>query len=603
MAERSAANGSGVSWVRSGDQNLATIRVLPLPAGPADAANPTLTEALALLRTRWAAETEGVLKGNYSFWLGSGISRERYPDLNELIGRLLDKLQAGVDALIPNCPYRLALEAVLQLTAYKGVDVTRPPSEWPNLAEIIAQLHDKYSKAFDVELRVAGVAKELFWDVLKLQDVYGDRSVPPDAEHKLLALLIAEDIVSEMVTTNWDPLIEVASEACRLGAQVRIVARNEDLALSRGTWARLLKVHGCASKARDDPGTYKEFLVVTETHIRAWTDSTLKQPFRELVHTILRDRFAFFIGLSGQDGNLVAACIAASVGKDGFPADQSRVLFTETRITAPQRGILQAIYSDYADRADAVDERAALPLYAKPLLGSVYLLALERKISILLQAAPVGFTPVHQSVVTRAVERVEALLCGRFDTVADPGARWRQLADEVPSALSRFLSIYRRQETQTAPEAYVPISNQNPSKMATNPMLSEHGLPRLLLAVALFVEGQSRALWTVKTCTSGGENGQLEVEMGGRSVRVFFINHNRGLAGLMKRGFIDGDTRQAVVVYPSEKEPLTPRQGSPERPMPGGLVGNQLDIWLDDIVDEGQTLDELMKELQRKLAA
>jgi len=34
--------------------------------------------------------------------------------------------------------------------------------------------------------------KDLFWDVLKLQEVYGDPRVPPGAEHRLLALLIEE---------------------------------------------------------------------------------------------------------------------------------------------------------------------------------------------------------------------------------------------------------------------------------------------------------------------------------------------------------------------------------------------------------------------------
>jgi len=219
----------------------------------------TLTEALTLLRTHWATETDGVINGKYSFWLGSGISRERYPDLDELIRRLLNGLQAGVDPSNSHCPYRRALETTLELTTAKAVDTTRPPVEWPNLADITAQLHDKYSKALDVELRTDGGAKELFWDVLKLQDLYGDPSVPPDAEHRFLALLIEEGIASDLVTTNWDPLIELASEKCRPGAvpTIRIVARGEEVAGSHDAGARLLKIHGCARKALQDPGTYQ----------------------------------------------------------------------------------------------------------------------------------------------------------------------------------------------------------------------------------------------------------------------------------------------------------------------------------------------------------
>jgi NAD-dependent SIR2 family protein deacetylase len=91
--------------------------------------------------------------------------------------------------------------------------------------------------------------------VLKLQDIYGDTSVQPDAEHRFLALLIAEDIVTELVTTNWDPLIELAGGACSSGAvhTIRIVARNEEVSGSHDAGARLLKIHGCARKALRDP--------------------------------------------------------------------------------------------------------------------------------------------------------------------------------------------------------------------------------------------------------------------------------------------------------------------------------------------------------------
>jgi hypothetical protein len=571
------------------------------------AANATLTEALALLRDRWANETEGLLNGRYSFWLGSGISRERYPDLYELIDRLLNNLQAGVDPLNAHCPYSRALKAVLDLTTAGPVDITKPPVEWPDIKVIIEQLRDRYSKALDVELRIGGSAKELFWDVLKLQELYGDASVPPDAEHKFLALLIAEGIATDLVTTNWDPLIEFASDACSPDAAptMRIVARNEEVAGSRDLGARLVKVHGCARKALGDPGTFKGFLVVTETHINEFTTIELKRPFRELVQTILREKPALFIGLSGQDHDLQEACIAASLGRTSFPVGQSQVLFAAARITAAHHGILKAIYRQgYADHAEEIDKRAALPLNAKPLLGSLYVLGLEGKISALLRAAPVDFTAVHRTLVERAIERLEALLCERYDAIADPNARWRQLADEVPSTVGRFLSIYRRQETPVAPGAYEPFSSQSPSQMAIDPAVAESVLPRLFLAIALFVEGESRLLWEAKPGTAGGENGQLTVEIDGRSVRVFLINGSgTGLVRLMRHGFIDGDARRAVVVYPSESEPRVARRGSPRRPMPGGPVADRLEIWLGDLVDEGQTLDELVKEFQRKLAA
>jgi len=574
--------------------------------GPADA---TLTESLTLLRTNWASEVEGVLNGRYAFWLGSGISRERYPDLPNLLAMLLCKLQAGIDHSKPACPYRQALRDVLELTSLRDVDISRPPAEWPDLPDIIKQLQPKYSEALDVELRVNGTARELFWDLLELQQVYGDPSVPPDAEHKFLAVLIEEAIIAELVTTNWDPLIELASEACRPGAvaRVAVVVRNEDIRGSRDAGApRLSKIHGCAHRSLYDPDTYRPFLVATQTQISQWSNGQAREPFRELVQTILREKLAFFIGLSGQDHNLQATCIKASLATNYF-AEASRVLFAASGIKSAQHAILKAIYEPkyYSDHADDIHAKAALPLYAKPLLGSLYVLALRKKVSILLEGAPDDFQPAHHDLIQRAIARIEQLLCQRYDGIADPTTRWRQLANEVPSLLSRFLSIYRRQDTPSAPDAYECITSQNPMQMAVDPLLVGHDLVWLLLAIGLILEGERRSMWAAALPgASGGEYGQLTVVVTGSRLRVFFIMGGTGMAKLYKRSFVDAnDAQHVVVVYPTEREPPFPRRGSPGRRMPGAAVKGPLEVWLKDIVEDGQTTDDLVKEFQRKLAS
>lgn len=82
----------------------------------------------------------------------------------------------------------------------------------------------------------------------------------------------------------------------------------------------------------------------------------------------------------------------------------------------------------------------------KPVLASLYLLGLEGKSQILLHNVPTDFTSVHRALVELAIARIEKSLCERYDKIADPSTRWRQLADEIPSIVSRFLCIYRRQE-------------------------------------------------------------------------------------------------------------------------------------------------------------
>ena len=44
----------------------------------------TVAETLAVLETRFAGFAEGIADGRYVLWLGSGVSRDRLPDLRAL---------------------------------------------------------------------------------------------------------------------------------------------------------------------------------------------------------------------------------------------------------------------------------------------------------------------------------------------------------------------------------------------------------------------------------------------------------------------------------------------------------------------------------------
>src|SRR5260370_36282389 len=75
----------------------------------------TVFQTLGLLRHDWSVETRAILAGEYSFWIGSGISRERFPDLEVLLRRLLETLQDRCDHSMPTCPLQRALPEILLL--------------------------------------------------------------------------------------------------------------------------------------------------------------------------------------------------------------------------------------------------------------------------------------------------------------------------------------------------------------------------------------------------------------------------------------------------------------------------------------------------------
>jgi len=130
----------------------------------------TLTEALKELRDNWALEVDGVLADKYSIWLGSGISRKRFPGLKELLGNILTRLQGMVNAGDPRCPFQRLLNEVFELTTVRGIDPATSVPLWNggNPNELIEQLISKYPEVFDKDLRENGVARDLFWDVLGL---------------------------------------------------------------------------------------------------------------------------------------------------------------------------------------------------------------------------------------------------------------------------------------------------------------------------------------------------------------------------------------------------------------------------------------------------
>jgi len=70
--------------------------------------------------------TDAFAEGQYVLWLGSGISRDRVPNVYELLERILEHLRTNIDDPDSDCAYRAALSAgrdaeALQF-AQEGVD-------------------------------------------------------------------------------------------------------------------------------------------------------------------------------------------------------------------------------------------------------------------------------------------------------------------------------------------------------------------------------------------------------------------------------------------------------------------------------------------------
>ncbi len=593
------------------------------------ASTATLTESLDCLRERWQ-DVVDVLSGKYAVWLGSGISRQCFPDLGALLRLLLDRLHSQIQAGDAACPYRRCLENVIRLTTIRPCNlVEEPPANWTNnvgelvVTDIIAQLWDKYPDALDQTVRVHDQTLTVTFDLLKLHETYGDSSKLPDAEHRFLALLIAEGILDELVTTNWDALIEAAHDACRVGAdrQLDVIAASEDI---DGTGvagrSRLTKIHGCARQTLADPHRYQRYMLATRTDITTWVKKPELAPFRDMVHQLLRERPALFVGLSGQDWNLQAECFATFMTVAPTLAERSRVIFSTPALEHPQKTFLKAMYGaeHYAAHEDQLVKDAALPLYGKPLLGTLYLLTLLLKARKLAER---GFSKTEQvwcDFVKQGVKQWQGFLQQRYDAAADPADPhrvWRQLAEELPRVVTRFVTMYRDLTVLASPTAYRALDDRHLGMLETAPNVPELNYHWLLLVLAVLRDGWVKKLWELNL-PRGHEarQGQFVLCLSGRVLTVFVVRDGASaLPRMILNDMVDmNQASDVVVVYPSDREPARRGPAAQFRAHTRrGLSANRfpnrtprsgpVEIWMRDFVDVHGTPTKLLHALQMEI--
>jgi hypothetical protein len=233
-----------------------------LPPGPPTAATRTVLQTLELLDGPFAAFAASFGKGEYALWLGSAISRERVAALNGVLGRLIEFLRTRI-APGGGCPYRTSLNEILALANPSDEETARmiftdDSATWPDLPVILRRLSEKYSHVLDITVAGQPDADYLLWEAADFANTFANQE--PDAEHLCIGILALEGAVSDLVSANWDGLIEAAIQ--ELGQNLefyRICVTGTDF---RGpaAAAKLLKFHGCAVRAIENEHVYAQAL-------------------------------------------------------------------------------------------------------------------------------------------------------------------------------------------------------------------------------------------------------------------------------------------------------------------------------------------------------
>jgi hypothetical protein len=532
----------------------------------------TVTAVLERFGSNFSEFTEAFAEGQYVLWLGSGISRDRVPNVYELLERVLEHLRSNIDDVDSDCGYRTALDEVLRLVGLKrdeleSIDYSIVVKDWPLVEHIVSALVTKYSQVLDVAVGDDQPEDYLVWTGLDVPATYGSPALEPDVEHYCIAVLMLEGLVESAVTANWDGLLEKALEELTLafGSLVRVAVKPDDFR-SAGRRIQVIKFHGCAVRAREREAEFRSSLIARESQISGWTEQPQNTSMRKHLEVLYTDRLTLMLGLSAQDANLHT--VFASAIQDlarPWPASAPAVVLSEEHIEAYHRNLLRTTYgSNYHRNASAIARSALLGAYGKPTLLALVLSSLTEKFSFLIEHE------VTRVLGSAAVKEFQSDLLSLRDSAAghadpdDTGTRehseivefQREFLAQLIDVTNLTLNIFRtgRMPT-TGVSRYDPISDRPIAQAVHSADFPSEQFGRLGVALALIGRGLSSGHWSVIPGDSKTpDGGVVRLVTGRRDARVFFVRDSTTLA---KLDFDENDGSILVVVADEEPPTLT----------------------------------------------
>lgn len=549
---------------------------------PPTAATISVRETLDLLDGSFLALAQGVGQGRYALWLGSGISRDRVPDLKGVIKRVLSYLRDRINPADPNCRFLIALKEILKLAELSsaeeaGVALDRNVDDWASLPVILQRLTGRYALLLDIQ--VAGEAPDfLLWNVVDVSSTFA--AMVPDCEHLCIAILAIEGVIPDVASANWDGLVEAAVvELDGAGSNMlRVCVRSEDLREPR-LRARLMKFHGCAIRAATDPSTYRPLLVGRQSQITAWPHDGVWGPVRNELVSLAVTKPTLMIGLSALDNNIQDIFSQAQATmRWPWPSDPPAYVFAEDELGNFQRNILRFVYRDaYDNHAAAIEQGARLQAFGKPLLTALVLHVLCAKLQAFASVveAP-GIDAAGHTLINNGIKRLR-------DRVADTGSTMPLLefVEVVIRGSGRVLSLFQEGRTPVAgAKTYRALGSQPAHQISNDPNLPTSGIREMAAALGVLGLGEVGGHWTVGNGDTGaGNDGVLRVTPGsGDATRVFFTANSGAALRLETNGIMANNDEDALVIHSTPPVPSKTRSPSRAPGRTGARQARHLDM-------------------------
>lgn len=564
----------------------------------------TVRDTLKLLDGSFESVAEGVSNGLYAFWLGSGISFGRAPSLRSLVGKVVEFVRLQINHADPNCKFARTMQEILNLASASADERARskfdePFVSWPDQDAISQRLINNYSKLLG--LSVDGEDMDYFlWNVIDVCATFADPDMIPDVEHLCLAALSLEGTAPEMLSANWDPLVERAVNTLTGGNVAlgpTVVARPADLQLPRNK-TRLIKFHGCAVKAQGDPGHYRQWMVASNDQVAAFCTQANNQGLVTALTHIVGSKRTLMLGLSAQDSNIQGIFNKAAnelTWQLGDPPPS--YVFSEQELGMDQQSLLKNVYRDQITPANrtTVFEEARIQAYAKQLLTALLLDVWSRKLQALIPLAP-GPLPLaeRQHLCAGIVS-----LRNHLADVAEPEI------DFINALLDRFgraCKLLRDGQIEHPNVRFEPITNDVVTALPGNPALGALGLREAAVALGLVGMGLSRDHWVVEAESLERESGVLAVTGKGAAAartKVYLTANPSGAALLHSEGHLVETESPLLIQSQKLAVPMTrsPRAAAGRTGLP-----KVREVSISTLLQTSTTADELYESFRQELA-
>jgi hypothetical protein len=431
--------------------------------------------------------------GERVLWIGSGVSRDQVLPLADLIEKLIQYLQGQIVEAKDSDAHFSALQKIVEDHFPEKSAFHADPTTWRPTRESLAAAANSYSEILATE--VEGHDDDyLLWTGIDVRETYGAPEIAPGPEHELVAILIREGVVDALVTTNWDGLIEKATKAATSSGNEDILAvhmTNESFKTERGS-AQLNKIHGCAVLARQDPETYKKYLIAQIADIAIWRSEEKYSFIISRIENLLQTRRSIFLGLSVQDYNLLAL-IATATKIQPWAWDQHSPAYTfaEKELGARQKEFLRIAYrTEPRELRPEIRKASSLDMYSGPALASFVIETVRRKLDVGLdRAADYNSSGDVMQAFSSGLSELEAALLRRV------GDKLDVLVRILKQGLTPLLQRYYDPTVNCVEGTYLPVFPATAKACSTAEEFKNLSLPELAVTLSLIGLGRANGYW------------------------------------------------------------------------------------------------------------